>query len=402
VLRGRVSDRNGAHLSRWLDARGVHVESVTVIGDRLEGIRDAVASALARDVGLVCLSGGLGPTHDDVTMQAVAAAAGRTLEVDPTALAMVESRSRGIPAGGAAAERTRRKQASLPAGGAVIPPVGTAPGCVLAVDGSVIVVLPGPPWELRAMWEAATTDDPALVALLAQAAPAPERILRIHAVGESRLVELLEGPGAPPTDSLTFGICAKDAELELTLRGSPAAADDLQSHLEAHLGDALFSTDGTTLDALVAGELARRGETVAVAESCTGGGLGARMTAAKGASDFMLGGVVAYANEVKRDLLGVGEDLLDRYGAVSAECAGAMAEGARRVLGSTWAVSVTGIAGPGGGGPGKPVGLVYLGRSGPTGTVVEEHRFRGDRDDVRRRSVAGALHLLRRGLGDYN
>lgn len=400
VLRGRVSDRNGAHLAAWLDSRGIGVEVVTIMGDRREGIRDAVASAVGRGVDLVCLSGGLGPTHDDVTMEAVALAAGRPLEVNPTALAMVEARSRGISVGAASAEGTRRKQASLPSGAAVIPPAGTAPGCVLSVDGSVIVVLPGPPWELRAMWDAATTDEPALIALLARAAPSPERILRVHAVGESRLVEFLESPDAPQTGALTFGICAKDAELELTLRGDPAAADALQEHLSASLGKALFSTDGTTVDALIATQLTRRGETVAVAESCTGGGLGARMTAAMGASDFMLGGVVAYANDIKRDILGVGQDLLDRHGAVSSECAAAMADGARRLLGSTWALSVTGIAGPGGGGPGKPVGLVHIGRSGPTGTVTQEHHFRGDREEVRRRSVAAALHLLRRGLAD--
>lgn len=398
VLRGRVSDRNGAHLSRRLDARGVRVEGVMIMGDRPDGIRDAVASALDGGVDLICLSGGLGPTHDDLTMAAVAAAAGRDLAVDPTALAMVEARSHRINVGTASAERTRRKQASLPVGASVIPPVGTAPGCVLAVGRSVIVVLPGPPWELRAMWEAATHDDPALVAVLDRAAPPPERILRIHAVGESRLVELLEGPEAPPADGLTFGICAKDAELELTLRGDPAAADALEEHLATRLGDALFSRDGTTLDELIASTLTRRAQTVAVAESCTGGGLGARLTAAMGASAFMRGGIVAYSNDIKRDLLGVRQELLDGYGAVSAECAAAMADGARHALGSTWSLSVTGIAGPGGGGPGKPVGLVYLGRSGPTGTTVEEHHFRGDRDEVRRRSIAAALHLLRRGL----
>lgn len=400
VLRGRVSDRNGAHLSRWLDARGVRVEGVTIMGDRPDGIRDAVVAALDGGVDLICLSGGLGPTHDDLTMAAVAAAAGRDLVVNPTALAMVEARSHGINVGVVSAERTRRKQASLPGGASVIPPVGTAPGCVLAVGGSVIVVLPGPPWELRAMWEAATHDDPALVALLDRAAPPPERVLRVHAVGESRLVELLEGPEAPPAGGLTFGICAKDAELELTLRGDPAAADALEEHLAARLGDALFSRDGTTLDALIASTLTRRAQTVAVAESCTGGGLGARLTAATGASAFMRGGIVAYSNEIKRDLLGVERELLDGYGAVSAECAAAMADGARHALGSTWSLSVTGIAGPGGGGPGKPVGLVYLGRSGPTGTTVEEHHFRGDRDEVRRRSIAAALHLLRRSLSD--
>jgi PncC family amidohydrolase len=152
------------------------------------------------------------------------------------------------------------------------------------------------------------------------------------------------------------------------------------------------------VDEVVAGALLAAGQTVAVAESCTGGGLGERLTDRPGSSAYVLGGVISYADEVKRSVLGVDAEVIRRDGAVSRECARQMAEGARRLLGSDWALSVTGIAGPGGGTPDKPVGLVYVGRTGPGGTVVEEHRLRGDRLRIRQRSVALALHLLRRGL----
>ncbi|HMM49443.1 MAG TPA: nicotinamide-nucleotide amidohydrolase family protein, partial [Miltoncostaeaceae bacterium] len=267
---------------------------------------------------------------------------------------------------------------------------------VLAVGGSLIVVLPGPPWELRQMWEAAATGLPALAALWERAGGGRERVVRLHGIGESQLVEVLDDPAAPSRQLIRLGICARDGELELTMRGRDQPVDALIDHLRASLGERLFSDDGRTVDALVAGALRARGETLAVAESCTGGGLGARITAQPGASDILRGGVIAYANEVKRALLGVPEEVLATDGAVSARCACAMASGAREALGCTWALATTGIAGPGGGSDEKPVGLVYVGLAGPHGVRVERHRLRGDREEVRRRTVACALHLLRR------
>ena len=187
----------------------------------------------------------------------------------------------------------------------------------------------------------------------------------------------------------------------MTVRSAPGdvwAADALEGRLGAALGDALYSRDDTPVDEVVARALLAAGQSVAVAESCTGGGLGERLTDRPGSSAYMLGGVISYHDDVKRSVLGVDPEVIRRDGAVSAECARQMAEGVRRLVGSDWALSVTGIAGPGGGTPDKPVGLVYVGRAGPDGTVVEEHRLRGDRARIRQRSVAVALHLLRRGL----
>ena len=186
---------------------------------------------------------------------------------------------------------------------------------------------------------------------------------------------------------LGVGICARDAELEITVRsaaGDAWAADALEERLAAEFGPALYSRDGATLDEVVARGLLGAGQTVAVAESCTGGGLGARLTARSGSSAYVLGGVISYADEVKRDVLGVDAEALRRHGAVSAPVAEQMAAGVRSLVGSDWALSVTGIAGPGGGSPEKPVGLVYVGVAGPGGVSAREHRLRGDRERIRR------------------
>jgi len=333
-------------------------------------------------------------------MEAVALATGRPLVLDEGALAMVEERQRqrGSPALGRAG--AARKQATLPEGAAVLPPAGTAPGCVLEHGGAVVVVLPGPPWELAAMWEEALAGEP-LAGLLARAHPPAERVLRLHAVPEHRAVAALEDLDPAAWRAIRLGICARDGELELTARtgaGGDWAVRALEERLLARFGGALFSRDGRTVDELVADALIRAGQTLAVAESCTGGGLGARLTARPGSSAYVVGGVISYSDDVKRDVLGVDPEVIRRHGAVSAECAAQMAIGARRLLAADWALSITGIAGPGGGTADKPVGLVYVGLAGEAGVETAEHRLRGDREAVRRRSVALALHALRLAL----
>jgi nicotinamide-nucleotide amidase len=399
VLRGVIQERNGRFLARSLEARGIAVERILIVGDAAEAIETGLADLLALRVDLVCTSGGLGPTHDDRTMAAVAAVARRPLRVDPAALEMVLQRTAGLAVRARVSEEVRRalaeKQASLPEGARPLPPPGTAAGCALVVDGALVVVLPGPPWELQAMWEAALAA-PELAELVRRAGDPDERVLRLYGVPESELVQALDEIG--PAESLRIGICAKWAELELTIRASrdaPAAADALEAALAARFGDALYSRDGRGLEAVVAGALTGAGQTLAVAESCTGGLLGARITALAGASEWFLGGVIAYEDAVKRSLLGVRDETLARHGAVSSECAAEMASGARTAIGSDWALSVTGVAGPGGGTPQKPVGLVFVGLAGPEGVEVREHRFRGDREQVRERSVLMALQQLR-------
>jgi nicotinamide-nucleotide amidase len=400
ILRGRIQERNAGLIARSLEPRGVEIERVAIVGDDLDGLVGMLRELLAGPVDLVCTTGGLGPTHDDLTMEAVARATGRRLVVDAGALAMVEARQAGIAVDAATRRIVQEKQASLPGGSIVLPPAGTAPGCLLEHEGRLVVVLPGPPWELASMWEAAL-EEPALAALIARAGHPRERVLRLYMVPESRVVEIVADMDRDAWDRLHVGICARDAELEMTVRSAPGdawAADALEERLAAALGDALYSRDDTPVDEVVARALVAAGQTVAVAESCTGGGLGERLTDRPGSSAYMLGGVISYHDEVKRSVLGVDPEVIRRDGAVSRECARQMAEGVRRLVGSDWALSVTGIAGPGGATPDKPVGLVYVGRAGPDGAVVEEHRLRGDRARIRRRAAAMALHLLRRGL----
>ena len=397
VLRGRIQERNAGPIARSLESAGVAVERIEILGDDLGALVGTIRASLDGGVDLLCTTGGLGPTHDDLTMEAVALATDRPLALDAAALALVEARSAGIPESPEIARRVREKQATLPAGARILPPVGTAPGAALVHDGAVVIVLPGPPWELEAMWRAALAEPP-LATLLARAGGPVERVLRVHAVLESRVVAALDGLDRRAWERLAVGICARDWELEITARSPPGdewAAQALEERLAEAFGPALYSRDGATIDEVVARELIRARQTVAVAESCTGGGLGARLTARPGSSAYVLGGVISYADAVKRDVLGVDLEVLRRHGAVSAPVAEAMAGGVRGLVGSDWALSVTGIAGPGGGSPGKPVGLVYVGIAGPEGVSAHEHRLRGDRERIRERSVAVALHTLR-------
>jgi nicotinamide-nucleotide amidase len=263
-------------VARSLEARGVAVDRVQILGDDLDAIADAVRRELDRGIDLVCTTGGLGPTHDDLTMEAVARATGRALALDPGALALVERRSRGIAGDPQVQRAVREKQATLPAGSTVLAPAGTAPGCALRHDRAVVVVLPGPPWELEAMWEAALGEEP-LAGLLARAVPPAERVLRVHAMPESRVVEALAGLDPGAWERLRVGICARDGELEITVRsaaGADGAADALERLLARELGEALYSRDGATVDEVVARALTDAGQTLAVASRAPAAGSG--------------------------------------------------------------------------------------------------------------------------------
>jgi len=319
--------------------RGVDVARTVIVGDALEDLVAGLRDLLASGPGLVCTSGGLGPTHDDRTMEAVAAVAGRPLVVDAEALPLVRAAYGGRARPGVGPETQRaidEKQASLPAGATLLPPVGTAPGCVVQAGEALVVVLPGPPWELQAMWEAALGTRE-VRALLERAGQGPRRLLRLYGVIESQMVDALERMEPGLLDSVELGICARAAELEVAIAApaaQAAAAARMEQALTEAFGEAVYSRDGATVEEIVARALAARGETVAVAESCTGGGLGARLTARAGSSEYFLGGVIAYDDSLKRGLLGVPAELLARHGAVSAECAVAMAEGARSAAGT--------------------------------------------------------------------
>lgn len=380
----------------------MEVARIEMVGDGREAIGGALGRLLSDGHDLVCVSGGLGPTHDDLTMEAVARATGRRMVLHARALELVSERSMVLQGDPAILAALREKQATLPEDAVMLPPPGTAPGCIVRHGDVTVVVLPGPPWELETMWEAALSE-PLLAEVISRAPAMDERVLRVYAVPESTLVAALDGMDPAAWGLLTVGICAREGELEVTVRCAPGdawAADALEAIVEDGVGDALYSRDGATVDEVVARALTAAGETVAVAESCTGGGLGARLTARAGSSAYVLGGVISYADAVKTGVLGVDPEVIRRHGAVSAECAEEMAVGARRLLGADWAVSITGVAGPGGGSREKPVGLVHLALAGPDGVRHLRQNRGGDRDSIRGRAVAGALHLLRRGLAE--
>jgi competence/damage-inducible protein CinA-like protein len=393
LTRGGRQDANGPFLARDLAARGLEPARIIVVGDRPDELESALREGVQAD--LLITSGGLGPTHDDRTVETLARVLGRAVVVDAELEAEIEAFSRSL------AERYRRpyaefeegvrKQASYPEGALVLGLAGTAPGLVLEADGGVVVVLPGPPGELRRLWAKALEAEP-VRGVLARATSPRLRVLRFYGISESAVARAVAGAGGEG-EGIEATICAHDGEIEVLLLGE---GERLATALRDTLGRNLFAEDETPVEELILEKARARGLSLAVAESCTGGLVAARLTSVPGASDAFVGGVVAYDNDVKAAQLGVPEELLAAHGAVSAEVAGAMAAGARRTFAADVAVSVTGIAGPGGGTPEKPVGLVYLHAEGPDGSEAAEIRFSGDRQTVRRRATVAALHLLRR------
>ena len=399
LLLGQTQDRNSGWLAGRLDEHGVRLERVLTVDDDGAGIEEGLRELLDRGVDLILTSGGLGPTHDDRTVAAVAAVVGRRLVVDEPTLHRIDEITAAFAAGRgldpAAWSHGNRKQASVPEGAAVLPPVGTAPGVVVSVGEQRVVVLPGPPSELQTMW-ATLPAHPDLAHLLGGPA-GPRRTLRLYGTPESQVADVFAALGGDGHGTETT-ICASRSEISVVIRdagGGEGAVGHLADGLEARLGAAVYATDPRPLEKLLVDRLRSARLTLATAESCTAGLVASRLGAVAGVSDVLLGGVVSYADAVKADLLDVPTALLERHGAVSAAVAAAMAEGARRTVGADLAVSVTGIAGPGGATPGKPVGLVFLHAAGPDGGRALERRFRGDRQTVREWSATAALHLVR-------
>jgi nicotinamide-nucleotide amidase len=405
VLTGRVTDRNGPWLAEQLRLLGVDVGHVVVVGDRPEDLHEALAFLAGTGVTLVITTGGLGPTADDLTAQVVGEFQGRPSVVDPALeqrIAAVVERlmaRRGWRADPVATAAGVRKQARVPDGATVLEPVGTAPGLVVPPAegrrGPIVLVLPGPPAELQGMWPTAVAAAPTRSAL-AGAVELRQETVRLWGTLEAELAATLREHEDELT-GLEITTCLRDGELEIVTRFAPTAKqayDRLGTLLAEVYGDTVFST-GPTLDDLVAGGFAERGLTVATAESCTGGLLAARLTERPGSSAWVLGGVTAYANSAKEQLLDVPAEVLAEYGAVSPEVAVALAEGARARFGADIGVGITGVAGPGGGTPDKPVGTVHICVAGPDGTELRALRLPGSRTAVRERSVTRAMHLLR-------
>ncbi len=399
LVRGERTDLNGPFLSRSLLALGLEPARIHVVGDDPDELERTLREAIA-DADLVAVSGGLGPTHDDRTVEVLATVAGLELEVRPDLLREIEDFSRAV------AERMRRpyadfaegvrKQATLPAGAESLGLAGTAPGLVVEVGETPVVVLPGPPSELQRLWPNALATEP-VRRVMARGTPPLRRTLRFFGPGESTVAHAFAESGGE-SEGVEVTICARDFEIVLELFAEPEAeerAERLTAELQERLGRHLYSDDGRTVEEIVLEECRRRGLTLVTAESCTGGLAAARLTAVPGYSDVTLGGVVAYGNELKVAQLGVPSELIEEHGAVSAEVAEAMAFGARDRLGADVAIAITGVAGPGGGTEEKPVGLVLYHAVTPDGDRGGSFSFPGDRDSIRRRAVVASLHLVR-------
>jgi nicotinamide-nucleotide amidase len=398
LVRGDRRDLNGPFLASELLRLGLEPARISIVGDDPGELEAALREGLEAD--LCCVSGGLGPTHDDRTVELVARAAGRGLVVDEPLAVEIESISRGI------AERLGRpyadfevgvrKQATLVEGSLVLGIAGTAPALVLETERGAVVVLPGPPSELRRLWPPALESEP-VRNVLARAREPERRVLRFYGASESEIARALEESGGEG-EGVTATICAREFEIHVDLfveADGRARADELVAGLRERAGRHLFVEDERSVEALVLDACRERGLSLATAESCTGGLVAARLTSVPGSSDVFLGAVVAYADEVKARELDVPEEMLERHGAVSSEAADAMAAGARARLGADLAVAVTGIAGPGGATPEKPVGLVYLHAEGPDGSLARRLDLPGDRDAIRARATVAALHLVR-------
>ncbi|HEX6455278.1 MAG TPA: competence/damage-inducible protein A [Solirubrobacterales bacterium] len=407
VLTGRISDANGPWLSERLAERGVEVAHILVVGDRPEDLEAALRFMAGEGMDLIVTSGGLGPTADDLTAEIVARFAGRPMaldeEMERKIAKILEGFAKRFRLDREAMLEANRKQAMVPEGAVPLDPVGTAPGLVVPAGERVVVVLPGPPRELQPMWEDAV-ETPQVQEVLARATPLRAYTMRMFGVPESEIAKSLremEGDGLE-LGAVEITTCLRKGEIEIDVRyrdEAAAIADEVRKGLARRHRREAFSLDGETIDAQVATLLL--GRRLALAESCSGGLLAARVTDLAGASEYFAGGVVAYSNEAKAELLGVDPALIEAKGAVSPEVAEAMAIGALKRFEADVAVSVTGIAGPGGGSEEKPVGYVCFNARLADGTAIaRDPVIPGGRPDVRERSALVGLHLLRQLLGE--
>lgn len=400
LLTADFQDTNSLHLAGRLASIGLEFSFKTIVGDDDRDLAAAVRTALSRS-RLVIAIGGLGPTEDDRTREAFARALGRRLVFHPEILRTIKARFRRH---GWAFPPSNRKQALIMRGAEPLAnPNGTAPGQWLETGRRIVVLLPGPPHELKPMFE-----DFVLPRLRRRSAGAvARRVLKLTGLGESLMESRIAGVyrSLPPGVTLTTLASPGDLAIHIIARGearrgTPGRKIDLvEKALIGCVGDFVYSRDGKSLPEVVGAGLLARGETLSAAESCTGGLLGHRVTGVPGSSGYFLGSVVAYANRLKEDFLGVPRSRLVRGGAVSPGVAAAMAEGIRERTRTTYGLGLTGVAGPGGGTARKPVGLVYIALADPEGVVVVKSLFSGGREHVKYQATQKALDLLRRKLG---
>ncbi len=389
-------DTNSLFLTEQLNRLGIEVLRKVVVGDERNQIRDAFREALGR-VDLVISIGGLGPTEDDLTRESVAELLGRRLQRNDAVLRNIEARFRRL---GRAMPKINARQAMVPEGALALENTrGTAPGLWMEADGHIVVLLPGPPQELRPMF---TEEVEPRLAKRSTGVRLFRRELRIAGMAESEVEQRAAPIYTRYTDAQTT-ILASPGEIQLHLRvwsRDAAAAEKLLNEMVERialaLGENVFTTKGESLEEVVARQLTLNNASIAVAESCTGGLLAERLTSIPGSSSYFLGGVVCYSNHLKSAWVDVPAELIEAKGAVSPEVARALAEGIRRRSGSTLGLGVTGIAGPGGGSAEKPVGTVHIALTEESKSKERSMRFPGDRDHIRWQASQTALDMVRR------
>ncbi|HLI34663.1 MAG TPA: competence/damage-inducible protein A [Terriglobia bacterium] len=394
-------DTDSLYLTEKLNNLGIEVRYKTVVGDDPDRLANAFQAALKRS-NLVILTGGLGPTEDDITREVVAEVLGRPLRENPEIRSRIEKRFQRL---GRDMPPNNLRQARVPEGADWLEnPNGTAPGIWLEQQGTVVILLPGPPWELEAVFESACLSR---LARLSGKALIRSRVYKIVGLPESE-VDRRIAPIYTAYRNPTTTILAKLGAIEVHLRARATSEEEaelllneLGDPIEMALEDHIFSTRGESLEEVVGMYLTMKQQTVSVAESCTGGLLSERLTSVPGSSSFFLGGVVCYSNELKIKLAGVPADLIREHGAVSKPVAQALSEGVRTRAGASIGIGITGIAGPSGGTPEKPVGLVFIGLADARGAAVREFRFPGNRERIRYWASQTALEMIRRRVRDY-
>jgi len=400
LLTPLYQDTNSLFLTERLNSLGIEVRFKTVVGDRADDLATALREALSRSP-LIILTGGLGPTEDDLTRGVVSGVLGRPLREVPEIRRQIEDR---LARFGRPMAENNLRQAMVPEGAVWLENNnGTAPGIWIEHEHNIVVLLPGPPGELEAMFDAAC------MPRLAQASTGQRiktRVYKVVGLPESEVdkrAAAIYGAYQNPTTT----ILAKPGGIEIHLRARAATDQEAEARLaelgdqiELALGEYIFSTHGEPLEEVVGMYLVMRQKTVAVAESCSGGLLAERLTRNSGSSTYFLGGAICYSNALKTSLVGVPITLIEEHGAVSQPVAQAMAEGIRARTGASLGVGITGIAGPTGGSPEKPVGLVFIGLADERGTQVREFRFPGNRQRVRLWATQMALEMIRRRIRD--
>jgi len=399
LLLGETLNTSAHYVTGKLSSIGIEVDYHTTVGDNPKRLEQVLHQAIQRS-DLVITTGGLGPTADDLTKELVAKVLDLKMEIDTSSLEQIKQffgrRKAPMPS-------SNEKQAFFPQGSKILPnPIGTAPGAIIEKNTKTVIILPGPPFEMEPMFNNYVW--PELTRIVGpNAERMNERVLKVFGIGESAIEKVLDKLMNLP--NLTVALLAKRAEMhirlvarstEMTSGESKKILDEVEEEIRRRLGkNKVFGKDQETMIGIVGQVLNNQNLTISTAESCTGGLLGAALTQEPGSSSFYLGGVVSYSNSLKRGLLGVSEESLKVFGAVSEEVAKEMAEGIRSKTGSDMAISTTGIAGPDGGSDTKPVGLVYIGIATSKGVHAEKFQFYGERESVRQLTVQAALNKVR-------